>query len=135
MSQENVELIRSLFAKLESDQVQGVLELFDPHVTWSPTEGGTYRGVEGVSAHFIEWMEPWESHKVEVEECIEGSDDRVLATIHITARGGSSGMEIDQHFFQVYTVQGGAIVSMVEYVDRAPALEAVGLSNQPRADR
>lgn len=128
MPQENVELVRSLFAKLEGEQVQALLELFDPHVKWSPTEGGTYHGIEGVSAAFIEWMEPWEDHKVELEECIEGSDDHVLATIHIRARGGSSGMEIDQRFFQVYTVREGAIASMVEYVDRAPALEVAGLS-------
>jgi ketosteroid isomerase-like protein len=36
-------------------------------------------------------------------------------------------MEVDQRFFQVYTVRDGKIRRMDEYVDRARALEAAGL--------
>jgi ketosteroid isomerase-like protein len=48
-------------------------------------------------------------------------------TIHLTARGAQSRIEIDQRFFQVYTLRDGKISRMVEFVDRARALEAVGL--------
>ena len=88
--------------------------------------GGTtnYRGIEGVGSHFIEWMEPWDVHHIEPEEFVD-HDDRVLVTIHVTARGGQSGMEIDQRFFQVYTVRHAKIRRMVEYVDRDQDVRAM----------
>jgi uncharacterized protein len=126
MREENVEVIRRLFAAVERDDYESVLPFFDPEVEWLPTEG-TYRGHEGVVASFIEWMEPWDEHTVKLEEAT-GSGDRVLAVVRLTGRGGQSGMEIDQLFFQVYTVHEGKILRMIEFVDRAPAVEAAGLS-------
>src|SRR5438876_565391 len=123
MSQENVDVIRRLFSALEESDLAAALDTFDPEVTWSPTEGD-YRGIEGVGSHFIEWMEPWDVHHIEPEEFVD-HDDRVLVTIHVTARGGQSGMEIDQRFFQVYTVRHAKIRRMVEYVDRDQAVRAM----------
>jgi ketosteroid isomerase-like protein len=37
-------------------------------------------------------------------------------------------MEVDQRFFQVYTVSDGKIIRMVEFGARDQALEAAGLS-------
>ena len=126
MSEASVEVIRRLFEALEREDFAAALELFDADVEWSPAEGD-YRGIEGVGAAFIEWMEPWEEHRIEPEEFLEAADDRVLATIHLTARGGQSGVEIDQRFFQLYTVSDGKVARMVEYLDRDRALEAAGL--------
>jgi uncharacterized protein len=125
MSQENMEVVRELFLAVETDDFATALGLFDAEVEWLAAEG-TYHGIEGVGASFIEWMEPWEEHRIEAEEFVEGND-QVLVTIHLTARGGQSRMEIDQRFFQVYTVRDGKISRMVEYVDRKLAREAVGL--------
>jgi ketosteroid isomerase-like protein len=125
VSEENVEVIRRLYAAVEGGDLAAALQLFHPDVEWSPTEG-TFRGIEGVGQSFIEWMEPWDEHSVELEEAI-GGGDTVLATVHLTARGAQSGMEIDQRFFQVHTVRDGKIARMKEYLDRAPAAEAAGL--------
>jgi ketosteroid isomerase-like protein len=128
MSEENVEIVKGLFGFLESNDLEAMFRLFDAKIEWSPTEG-TYRGVEGVANSFIEWMEPWVEHKIEPEEFIDSGEDQVLATIHLTARGEHSGMEIDQRFFQLYTLEAGKIKRMVEYHDRALALKAAGLSD------
>ena len=120
-------MVKQLFLALETDDFATALQLFDAEVEWSPTEG-TYHGIEGVGASFIEWMEPWDEHRIEPEEFVE-SNDRVLVTIHLTARGGQSRMEIDQRFFQLYTLEAGKIKRMVEYHDRALALKAAGLSD------
>jgi uncharacterized protein len=125
MSEENVGVVKQLFLALESDDFATALGLFDAEVEWSPMEG-TFHGIEGVGASFIEWLEPWDEHRIEPEEYVQG-DDRVFVTVHLTARGQGSGMEVDQRFFQVYTVHDGKIRRMVEYVDRARALEAAGL--------
>jgi ketosteroid isomerase-like protein len=124
MSQEDVEIVRGLFAALDSQDWEAALGVFDAEVEWSPTEG-TFHGPEGVVSSLTEWIEPWEEHHIEAEEFSEVGD-QVLAVIHLTARGLGSGMEIDQRFFQVYAVRNGKIVRMVEFVTRAQALEAVG---------
>ena len=74
-----------------------------------------------------EWLEPWEEHHIEAEEFVEVGG-HVLAVLHLTGRVAGSGMEIDQRFFQVYTVRDGTIVRMVEFVTRAEALEAAASS-------
>ena len=79
-----------------------------------------------MGTHWSEWIELWEEHRVEPEEFIE-CEKGVLATIHLTGRGAGSGMEVDQRFFQVYTVHEGKIRRMVEFVDRSRALEEAGL--------
>ena len=122
MAQENVEVVRRLFAAFDDQEWEVALALLDPEVEWSPVEGA-FRGPQGVVAALIEWIEPWDEHTVEAEE-IEGAFDRVLAVIHLTGRGAGSGMEVDQRFFQVYEVSDGRIVRMVEFVTRSEALDA-----------
>jgi uncharacterized protein len=122
MSHTDVEVVRRLFSAFDEQEWEVVLDLLDRDVEWTPTEG-TYRGHEGVVTAMAEWLEPWEEHTVEAEEILE-AQDRVLAVIHLTGRGAGSGMEINQRFFQLYEVRQGRIVRMVEYVQRADALDA-----------
>jgi SnoaL-like domain len=82
MSQENVEIVRGLFAALESQDWEAALGVFDPEVEWSPTEG-TFHGPEGVVRSLAEWLEPWEEHNIEAEEFREVGD-KVLAIIRLT---------------------------------------------------
>jgi ketosteroid isomerase-like protein len=125
MSQENVDVVRRLFAVLDRQDWRAALAFFDPEVEWSPTEG-TYRGLEGLASGVAEWLEPWEEHQIEAEEFTEAGN-QVLAVVHLTGRGAGSGMEIDQRLFQVYAVRNGKIIRMVEFVTRDEALEAAGL--------
>ena len=125
MSQENVDAVRGLFTAFDRQDWEAALGLLDPAVEWSPTEG-TFHGHEGVISSLAEWIEPWEEHQVEAEEFTEAGD-QVLAVVHLTGRGAGSGMEVDQRFFQIYTVRSGKITRMVEFVTRDEALEAAGL--------
>src|SRR5256714_2666741 len=99
MSRADVEVVRRLFTAFDEQEWEVALDLLDGDVEWTPTEG-TYRGHEGVVTAMAEWFEPWEEHTIETEEILEAAD-RVLAVVHLTARGTGSGMEIDQRFFQL----------------------------------
>jgi uncharacterized protein len=124
--EENAEVVRKLYEAVESADFATALQLFDEKVEWSPAEGTTYNGLEGVGGHFIQWMEAWDEHSAEVREAT-AEGDQVLAVVHITARGEHSGLEIDQDFFQVFTIRDGKIARMVEFMDREPAAEAARL--------
>ena len=52
----------------------------------------------------------------------------MLVTIHHRGRGKASGMEIDAHFFVVYTLREGKVARVDEFRELANALEAAGLS-------
>ena len=122
MSQEDIDVVRRLYAAFDDQEWATALGLFHPDVEWSPVEG-TFHGPDGVVAALAEWTESWEEHRVDAEEFVQASD-RVLAVIHLTGRGAASGMEVDQRFFQIYDVRDGKIVRMKEFVTRAQALDA-----------
>lgn len=124
MPQVNVDVVRGLFRALAEEDFAAAVQLFHPDVEWRPTEG-TYHGLEGVAAHLVEWLEPWEEHSLEAVRFSE-LGERVVAEVHITARGQSSGMEIDQRFFHLYTLEAGRIRRMDEYVTREEAVKAAG---------
>jgi ketosteroid isomerase-like protein len=127
MSQENVDVVRALFAALDSQDWEAALGLFDPDVEWAPTEG-RFHGVDGVVTSLAEWLEPWDEHYIEPEEFAEAGAE-VLAVIHLTGRSErGSEMAIDQRFFQLYAVRDGKITRMLEFTRRDEALEAAGLS-------
>jgi ketosteroid isomerase-like protein len=127
MSQENLEVVRELLAAFDGQDWGAALGAFDPAVEWSAAGQGTHHGRDGVVRSLAEWFEPWEEHEVETEEIAEAGD-QVLVVIRLTGRGTSSNMEIDQRFFQLYSIRSGKITRMVEFVTRDEALEAAGLS-------
>jgi ketosteroid isomerase-like protein len=123
MSREHLGVVRRMLDAFESEDWGMAIQLLDPEIEWDPTEGGKYHGLDGVVSHLTERYEPWDEHRVEVEEITE-MDDHVLAVLHITARGERSGMQIDQRFFHVYDVRGERITRMREFVTRDEALAA-----------
>jgi ketosteroid isomerase-like protein len=126
MSEKDVDVVRGMFTALDSQDWEAALGRFDPAVEWSPTEG-TFHGLEGLATSLMEWLEPWEEHRIEAEEFTEAGD-QVLAVIRLVGRMAGSRMEVDQRFFQVYTVSNGKIIRMVEFGTRDRALEAAGPS-------
>jgi hypothetical protein len=60
------------------------------------------------------------------------NDDKVLVREHVTARGASSGIEIDAVSWFVWTLDADGLVKRVHQFlphQEAEALEAAGLSN------
>ena len=128
MSQENVEIVRRAFAY----EIYGVGDraeaeaIFDPDVVMNPTNEGPFHGPDAMRDDFERWASAFEDLEVSPEEFIDAGD-RVLVTAYHRGRGRASGVEVDGRFYEVYTLRDGKVVRVDEYVDRAEALEAVGL--------
>jgi ketosteroid isomerase-like protein len=135
MSQENVEIVRSLFQATARRDTATVLALYDPEVEWNNTQGPlqglierkVYRGYEGLRLWWREYQEPWESTWEEVEDLIDAGDQVVsVQTSH--ARGRASGVAVDlAHFAAVWTIRQGKIVRVALFTTRADALDAAGV--------
>jgi ketosteroid isomerase-like protein len=60
------------------------------------------------------------------EDLIDAGD-QVVSVMRMRGRGNETGIELAMRYFMVSTVQEGKVVRAVEYLERAEALEAVGL--------
>src|SRR4051812_24608239 len=131
MSQENVEIVRRMHDAYARGDLQMALSFFDPEVKLSTPArqpgAGTYHGHEGVRRATAVWVGAWEDFRINVEELTE-LGEHVLARLHEHGRGKGSGVEVDRHLFQLFTLRGDKIVRLRMYEDQAEALEAAGLS-------
>ena len=131
MSEENVELVRRMLEVYNEKSFAENLDLIDPEVVWDMShmeflEGAAYRGIPGMREFAETWGEGWEFDRVEIEKLVDSGND-VVVWVHHTGRGRGSGIEIDQHFAQVWTLRDGRTAAMVMYPTFEEALAAAGL--------
>ena len=144
MSQENVELVRGLQPSADTDLVAtarddataaAVMESLSPFFheeveivapSFVAGEGVRFVGLEGLRAGWLDWLEPWESYRVEVEDVIDAGDDAVVLVRDFGRRAGMT-VEVSVMGGAVWTVRDGRVVRVAFYLNRSEALKAVGL--------
>jgi uncharacterized protein len=127
MSQENVEIVHRVFEEYALHGIQPASELLAPDIVWNPADEAPQHGQDGVRAYMERWEREWEGLKTTPEDFIDAGD-RVVVTVHFTARGRGSGIEVEARTYEVFTVRDGVIVRMDEFTERPRALEAAGVS-------
>ena len=131
MSQENVEVVKAVFARGSRGDFDGLLALFHPGVEWvedqDPRVPGaiTRRGRAEVKRYF-ESMPRWGKLRIEPERLVDYGDE-VLALARVTTRARRGGPEIDRPFDAIFTVRDGKIVRGRSFSTRHDALDAAGL--------
>jgi ketosteroid isomerase-like protein len=130
MSEENVELLRKVLDVYNEKSFAENLHLIDPEVVWNMShmempERPVYRGILGLREFAETWAESWEFDHVEIEKHVDAGD-RIVVWIHHTGRGKGSGIDIEQHFAQVWTLRDGRALRMEMYPTFEEALEAGG---------
>ena len=84
------------------------------------------RGRDGFRETWLEWLEPWESYRSEVERVI-GCGDDVLVLVKDYGRKPGMTAEVRLFGAAVWTMRAGRIAKAYFYVDRKDALDALGL--------
>jgi ketosteroid isomerase-like protein len=129
MSQENVEALRRGYEHFAQtgepiwDEMSPQLLIRDLQ---SPDQA-EYVGHDGFRHWLADWSSAWEEWHIEVEEILDAGD-AVVVLLHHTARGHSSGLNLDSHDGIVYTFRDGVIAELDYYTGRERALEAAGLA-------
>jgi len=81
------------------------------------------------------YFSTFENFHVAIEEVVHADEGRVVTKIRDGGRMRGSSAEIWSQFFHVWSFREGKVVRWSSYIDRAAALEAVGLPEQDaRAD-
>jgi ketosteroid isomerase-like protein len=151
MSQENVEKVRGYYNAvqgvfgaywedpgsaadtLETGEVPQVgvemLRYLHPNVEWKTALTGiTYRGYNDLARGFDELVDAAQNYAIEVQEVTDLGGNQVLAVVEAGMRGRATDIDVKAAIFAVVTVRNGLITRMDEYLERADALEAAGLS-------
>jgi ketosteroid isomerase-like protein len=105
-----------------------VFERLDPEVQWNwLITPDSFRGRDEVVRALRDWFDTVSDWRFELEDLVEGTEGRVLATLAVTARGRESGAPARQFSFTVITVRGGKIALIDDYTDPESARAAAGL--------
>jgi ketosteroid isomerase-like protein len=136
MSQENVEVVRRLFAAFQGVDVasferrlEGVREIIDPEVVWvaapqSLLASEEYRGYDGVRRFWTQFLSAWDEYGVQVDELIDAGD-QVVAVLRLSGR--TNELEVDEARSSLLTLRNGMIVRIEPFASKHGALEAAGL--------
>jgi ketosteroid isomerase-like protein len=130
MSQENVELVRSIY----DDWLRGdmALDKFDPEITMVESEAipgvPSAYGIDAVRRYIESFPDYWSEIRVEPQEYIDAGH-RVVVMARLIGRGKSSGAAVERTWAYVWTLRAEKALRMDAYTDRAEALKAVGLED------
>jgi len=130
MSEENVELVRRVYADGLLDQaVDGMQPLLHPDVEYvnpaDAVEPGIRRGIDEVMVAFRA-VGAFETASSELQELFPAGDS-VVAAVTFRARSRESGVELTQDEAHTWTVRDGQVIRFSWCRDLASALEAAGL--------
>jgi ketosteroid isomerase-like protein len=143
MSQENVEIVRRLYAEegpfalpLSPDGERALLdrlfrEFYDERLEVRmpadyPEGEQVLRGRQGMAGLLAMLRETWTEFRFEPERFIDAGD-RVAVFVRVVAEGGASGVATDRKTAHIWIVRDGRLSSIQIYLNRSQALEALGL--------
>ena|SRR5437773_2567954 len=157
MSKENLELVRRLqpsgldlvegFSVVADQLVSGAeVGLFTddfevafiaggsrlPTAVISPA-GQNPRGPEGLTAMWREWLTPWRSYRVDVEEFIDAGD-AIVVFVRVEARTERDDVLLEHSPAAIWRIREGKIAAIHFYLEREEALEAAGRVEQDARD-
>jgi ketosteroid isomerase-like protein len=126
----NAEVVERLADAFERGDMDGSLACLDPEVELHPIrarlEGTSYVGHEGWRQMLADWESDWDELRLEHRKFHE-QGDVVVAVGRFTARGRTSGVELDVPMGLVYRLRGGKIARIDSFTDPDEALRTAGI--------
>jgi ketosteroid isomerase-like protein len=130
MSEENVQIVKRGYEALQANDIEAFLNYVDPEVEWRSLimeVEGVFHGRDGVR----EWWDGIRSVFPDWNPSIVGVRDLgdwVVVHARGIGSGATSGVGLDNHFWQALKVRNGLVVRYGAFRTEAEALEAAGLS-------
>ena len=134
MSQENVEIVRRLYAKWEDEIFQlddeMIFDLIDPEVEWDVSrrifDPGVYHGHDGVREFVDGLRDVWESGRIEPLEFIPAGEE-VVVPVRLAFVSKTERQPVTANAAHLWTMRDGKVIRHCVFQTRAEALEAAGL--------
>src|SRR5262245_48166672 len=132
MSQENLDLVRSIYAAQQRGDFSSA-EWAHPEIEFVIVDGptpGRWTGLAAMAGAWRDFLRAWEGYHPHVEEYRQLDGERVLVLTQRVGRGKTSGMDIEEMGAKganLFHLRDGKVIRAVFYWDRQQALEAAGL--------
>jgi ketosteroid isomerase-like protein len=124
MSQENVEIVRTIYAAwLKGESAR---DFIDAEVEYVNPPNAVERGTRHGRKAFAGIRDAYEDVRIEPEEFIDAGDD-VVVIARVTGTGRGSGVDMDWRHGYIWTIHGGKGVRFRWFNKPEEALEAAGL--------
>ena len=130
MSQATVEIVRRAYDALAARDWDALFRDASPELRLETQNQGSHRGREAVQAFLEDQDDTLGTWTTEPQEFFE-SKDQVAVIVKVTAKPRGSNAAIEIRNGHLWTLRGGAILSLVTFPKPSQALEAAGLS-EPR---
>ena len=131
MSEENVEIVRSIYEAANRGDFDAAFRDLAPDVEFTtPPRGpiaGTYRGRAEVQGFFEEMSTAFDAVSLKPEEFFERGD-QVAVSVKRRMRPKGSSAEVEARTGVLWTIRDGTVVSIRIFAKPEEALEAAGLS-------
>ena len=132
MSQEDAEVVRSIYASLDRGDLDAAFRRVDPDFEVTFQRGpnaGTHRGRDTIQAIIADQREAFDSWTIEVERVLERGDQVVMVVkSHLRPKGTDAAFEIRNG--HIWTIRDGVAVSLRGFPNPEEALKAAGLSEE-----
>jgi ketosteroid isomerase-like protein len=124
---QNTDVVRRLLWAFDKD-TEAFRASIHPDIEWFPFEQQntpTY-GAEDAMRVRRRWLDTWDEHRIQIQEVVEKGRS-VIASIHLRARGKTSGVDVAVCLHLHYKLRDEKVVYIFEHQDRETALEAAGI--------
>src|SRR5215207_6735207 len=137
MTQENVEIVRAVFAAWNAGDMEAPFADIHPEGVYHPRadepDPSPHVGRDAFERLVRGFVDSFSEVTVEVLELIDAGDHVITSTVlHavLRGRGSASGAGVSDTYVFVFKLRDGLFVEGWEYRTKQEALEAVGLSGQ-----
>src|SRR5688500_227056 len=124
------EALREAYAALNRNDISGFVKVFDSQIERMELlelpSGGTYHGLEAVTAHVSDGRSTWAEVGGEPERFVVAGDN-VIVFVHVLARLKDHTEWIEGRTADVYTWRNGKAVQFRTFADERQALEWAGV--------
>ena len=136
MSQENAQVVASLFEAFNRGDIHAGKQLLDEGVVFdlrgmeleNEDFGRVYIGPDAVRDFWRAWLPAWSDMHVDVR-WIKAAGERVVVWLDQQQVGRASGLPVEFSVAWDFLFRDGKIVRMAFFRDERKALEAIGLSD------
>ena len=132
MSQDNVEIVRTMLEVWDQRGIDETIDAFDPDVELVDLQAAMGmqdrgRGPDELNRMAEQWTEIFDDWGLEVSNVVDLCGDFVMAEVRFNGVGRDSGIPVSNRQFEVYRLVAGKIVEIrVGFRDRDEALEWSG---------
>jgi uncharacterized protein len=131
MSEENIEIVRRIYASWAPGSSPAESNLLHPDIEWvnppDAIEPGTRGGIEAFSTITAELDDTIGDLRMDVERIIDAGD-AVVVIATMRGHGSASGVEVERRHGAVWTIRDGKAMRFRWFHEPDDALEAAGLS-------